>query len=64
MSENRPPLITRLWRACLLLLGSVFCVWLAFQLLAQIWVAVAIILGIAALITGLIWWLRIRANRW
>jgi hypothetical protein len=64
MSDDRPSLLTRLWRASLLVLGSAICIWLAIQLLSQIWIIVLIILGLAALVAGLIWWLRIRGTRW
>lgn len=29
--------LTKLWRACLLLLGSVLAIWLTLQILASIW---------------------------
>lgn len=64
MSDDRPPLIARLWRASLLILGSVICIWLAIQLLSQIWIIVLVILVLAALVAGLVWWLRIRNSRW
>ncbi|GGF18576.1 hypothetical protein [Subtercola lobariae] len=46
--------VARLWRASLLLLGSVLAVWLALQVLATIWgwllIGALILCGIAALI--------------
>ncbi len=64
MSRDTPPPVTsRFFRACLLILGGVFALWLAIDLLAQFWgwvlligVAVAVLcLGVAA---WRYWWGR------
>lgn len=38
MSGDTPPTIMqRFFRACLLILGSIVCLWVALELLAQFW---------------------------
>lgn len=60
MSDDRTNPLARLWRACLLILGSVICLWVAVHLIREIWIP----LVIALLVAGLILWLMARRNRW
>lgn len=57
--------VQRLFRACLLILGSVLAIWLTLQFLAQIW---GWLLLIAALIAGatvaVLWLKHWRGRRW
>ncbi|SMQ71884.1 hypothetical protein [Agreia sp. VKM Ac-1783] len=64
MSNDRPPLLTRLWRSCLLILGSALCIWWAVHLIEQIWVVLFVVVAMAALAGVVIWWVRTRRNRW
>ncbi|MBD8467088.1 hypothetical protein IFU30_12490 [Plantibacter sp. CFBP 8798] len=64
MTDEHQPLTKRIWRACLLLLGSVLCLWITLQVLREIWIGLAILIGIVAATTALLWLLRARQNRW
>lgn len=66
MSEP-PPLgyIQRLFRACLLVLGSVLAIWLALQFLAQIWGWLLGIGAFLAMAVVVVFWLKHwRQRRW
>lgn len=66
MSEpsKKPDPLTRLWHACLLLLGCSVALWLAVQLIAQIWIWLIAAAVLAAAGTWLVLWLRRRGDRW
>jgi hypothetical protein len=64
MSDERPGLPTRLWRACLLILGSAFCLWLAVRIVSEIWIVLLVGLLAIGLVAGLILWLRVGHDRW
>lgn len=53
--------LSRLWHAAFVILGSVVALWVAVQLILQIWWVLAIIGGIILLITAVVW--RWRASR-
>ena len=56
--------LTRLWRACLLLLGSVLAIWLALQVLATIWGWLLIGAFILCGIVAAIFYLKRRWGGW
>ena len=61
--KNPVPLMTRFFRACLLALAGLIVLWLALQLLAQIWGWLLLLAGIAGLIYGVIRFVRWRRDR-
>ena len=63
MSEPRGP-IRSLWSACLLLLGAVFLLWVAYQLFLSMWVWVVAIIAAALVVTAAILWIRWRYGSW
>lgn len=63
-AEKEPvPLMTRLFRGCLLLLAAVIVLWIALEMLAKIWVWLAVFLGIAGVFYAAIWFIRWRRDR-
>ncbi|WP_125130781.1 hypothetical protein [Microbacterium sp. 10M-3C3] len=56
-------IMTRFFRACVLMLAGVFVLWLALHLLAQIWGWLLLLAAIAGLIYGVIWFVRWRRDR-
>lgn len=63
-AEKKPvPLMTRLFRSCLLLLAATIVLWIALEMLAKIWVWLAVLLGIAGLIFAAIWFIGWRRDR-
>lgn len=63
--ESPAPLMNRFARACLLVLAGVFALWLALQLLGQIWgwlLLIAAAIGATWVLVQLVqWW---RNGRW
>jgi LPXTG-motif cell wall-anchored protein len=65
MSEdNLPNLLQRAWRFCLLAFGCVLLLWLAVQLLSQMWGWLLLIALIIGLVAGAVLWFRRRRDRW
>ena len=64
-NDDKEPvsIMTRFFRACLLMLAGVFVLWLALQLLAQIWGWLLLLAAVVALIYGVIRFIRWRRNR-
>ncbi|MBN9630379.1 MAG: hypothetical protein J0I18_07205 [Actinobacteria bacterium] len=62
--DKRPPLSERLFRTCLLLLGSALLLYLLLILLAQIWGWLLLLAGLAALVAATIWLVRWRRRQW
>jgi hypothetical protein len=59
-----PPWLTRIWRGALLILGAALAVWVAVQLIVQIWLWLLLIATvIAAGVVGFRWW-QSRRDRW
>ena len=64
MPEETPtPTPMRFFRACILILGGVICLWLALQLLAQFWgwillISVIVLVLCAGVIAYRYWWGR------
>jgi putative flippase GtrA len=67
MPENKDKdpvsLMSRFFRTCLLALAGVFVLWLALQLLAQLWGWLLLIATIAGLVYGVVWFIRWRRDR-
>lgn len=62
--EEKPePLMTKFFRACLLALVGVFLLYLALQLLGQIWGWLLLVAALAGLIWGVAWFVRWRRDR-
>ncbi len=63
MGDTPPPITSRFFRACLLVLGGVVALWLALELLAQFWgwlllaVCIALMLW-CAVAAYRYWWSR------
>ncbi len=56
MPESTPPPITqRFFRACLLILGGIVCLWLALELLAQSWGWLLLIAAIVLVLCAGVW---------
>lgn len=66
MSEEQRPKNPFEWlkRTAWLILGSIFALWLAIQLLAQIWGWLLIIAVIAAAVAATVAWMRHRNHHW
>jgi hypothetical protein len=64
MSNDRPPSLTRLWHATLLIFGIVVLLWWALQILAQVWSWLLLGAVIVGLVVALATWLRSRRSRW
>jgi hypothetical protein len=65
MSEEKAPtILQRLYRGALLVFGSVLLIWLAFQVLAQIWGWLLLVAIIGGLIALAVFWVRRHHNRW
>lgn len=63
-NEKEPvPIMNRFVRACLLMLAGVFLLWLALELLAQIWGWILLLATIVGFIYGVIWFIRWRRDR-
>lgn len=56
-------IMTRFFRACLLMLAGVIALWLALQLLAKVWLWLLLIAAIAGLVWGVAWFIRWRRDR-
>lgn len=61
MSGDTPPgIVQRFFRACLLILGGIVCLWLALELLAQVWgwllLAAGIVLMLCAAVRAYRYW--------
>jgi putative flippase GtrA len=56
-------IMTRFFRACLLMLAGVIALWLALQLLAKVWLWLLLIAAIAGLVWGVVWFFRWRRDR-
>ena len=59
MPDAPPPVTSRFFRACLLILGGIVALWLALELLAQFWGWVLLVAAIA-----LVWWCAVAAYRY
>lgn len=63
-NEKEPvSIMTRFFRACLLALAGLFVLWLALQLLAQIWGWLLLLAATAGLVYATIWFVRWRCDR-
>lgn len=63
-SEKEPvPIVTRLFRGCVLFLAAVVVLCLALELLAQIWGWLLLLLAIAGMVCGVVWFVRWRRDR-
>lgn len=63
--DKKPPLMTRFFHACLLLLAGLVALWLAIQLAGQIWGWLLLLAILALLIGAAIWFVRwYRDRRW
>lgn len=59
------PLMTRFFRACLLLLAGVIAICIALHLLAQYWMWLTLVAAVAGLVWGAVWFIgRRRDRRW
>ncbi len=57
VSDEPRGLVTKLWHACLMILGATLALWLSVQLLLQIWWLLAIVgVVIAGVVVLLRWW--------
>lgn len=66
MAEQSPrSLVQRLLSACLMLLGCVVALWLALELLAQIWGWLLLVGAVVALVAAVVIGYRVwRERRW
>lgn len=60
-SEGPPPITSRFFRACLLILGGVVALWIALELLAQFWGWILLISAIVLVLCAAVyayryWW--------
>ncbi|KAB1658169.1 hypothetical protein [Pseudoclavibacter sp. CFCC 11306] len=60
MSAETPPVIQRIWRACLLVLGCAIALNLAVCLLGAIWMWIVAALAVAAVVAAMVAWWRYR----
>lgn len=60
--EPKNSLLSSVWRGVLVILGIVAAVWIAVQLILQIWWVLVIIGLLVAVMSAAIWWWRRR--RW
>lgn len=64
MADDTPPsFVQRFFRACLLILGGIACLWLALELLAQFWgwillISVIVLVLCAGVYAYRYWWGR------
>lgn len=62
MADDTPPgIVQRFFRGCLLILGGVFALWLALELVAQFWgwillISVLVLILCAAVWSYRYWW--------
>lgn len=62
MSESTPPtIVQRFFRACILILGGIVALWLALELLAQVWGWLLLLAGIVLVLCAAVyayryWW--------
>ncbi len=56
--------LRKLGRVVFTVLVIAFCLWLAVQLLSQIWIALVIFAAAAVLVSIGVLWLRRRRDRW
>ena len=62
--DKKPePMMTRLFHACLLILGTVIVLWLALELLAQFWGWLLLVAAVVALIWAAVWFVGWRRDR-
>lgn len=61
--EKPETLMSKFFRACLLALAGMVVLWLALQLLAQIWGWLLLAAALAGLIYGVVWFIRWRRDR-
>ncbi len=62
--KDKPvPVLTRIFHACLLILGAVLVLWLALELLAQIWGWLVLLAAIGAAIWALVFIIRWQRDR-
>jgi membrane protein DedA with SNARE-associated domain len=54
----------RLWNASWLILGTCLLLWLAVQVILQIWLWLVVGVAVTALLWGLSVWWRRRRDRW
>lgn len=62
-SPNRGP-FQWIFETTLLILGAALAVNMAVWLIAEVWVDIAIVGVITAVVAGFIFWWRLRGNRW
>ncbi|WP_298868496.1 hypothetical protein [uncultured Microbacterium sp.] len=56
MSESQPPsIVQRFFRACLLILGGIVCLWVALELFAQFWGWILLVATIALMLCAAVW---------
>ena len=64
MSNDRPPLFTRVFHGALALLAASAALWLALQLLAQVWGWLLLLALLGLAIFAFATWRRGRRDRW
>lgn len=62
-SDTPPPITSRFFHACLLVLGGILALWLALELLAQFWGWVLLVVSLALVLWCVVaiyryWWGR------
>jgi hypothetical protein len=62
-TEDKPPTVTRFFRACLLILGGLIALSFALQLASHIWVWLVLLAAAGLIVGGTIWYLRWRRDR-
>jgi predicted PurR-regulated permease PerM len=62
--SDEPTTVQRFWRLSLLILASIFALWLAVQLISQVWGWLLVAVVIAGLVTIMVLWLRRRRDKW
>lgn len=64
MADDTPKtLAQRFFRTCLFILGGILALWLALELLAQLWGWLLLAAGVAAFIWAVVWFIRWRRDR-
>jgi len=53
--ETPPPIVTRFFRACVMILGAIVALWLALELLARIWGWLLVVAAIVFILCLAVW---------